>query len=546
MFQALTLRTKIVLLILGALVGMLAIATYSSIESRNNLMEGRRLLIKSAVEGGFNISTHYRQEEAAGRLSREEAQRRAIQAIAAARYGGTDGKTEYLYIWTREGVGVSHVNPKLIGQHMLDKIKDGQGRYTLKDMMAALDKTPRGAYVDTAFPRPGQKEPLPKLQYIMAFEDWNWVIGTGAYIDDIDTAFRHHLLLYLLITTLFLLLFGGFGLFTARSILNLVGGEPADAIRLMTQAAKGDLSHAAGARPKGSMLAAFDDMVSALRGIVTHINSESSSLADNAEKISEAAREITDAAHRQSEQATSMAASMEQVTVCIGHVADVAGDTQTTSSRAAQLAEDGTARIQDVRQGMHLLADTVRDSTGRIGTLDQRTGQIATIAGVINDIADQTNLLALNAAIEAARAGEAGRGFAVVADEVRKLAERTTQATVEIGNMITGLQSDTQAVVKSMSETLPHVERGMTATQVAADALSELMDGARQTLHRAQEVAHATKEQSLANNSIAKTVEEIANREEETSASMNAMADAAVQVRASARQLSELVRQFRC
>ena len=169
----LSLRAKIILIVLAALIGMAVISVFSITATKRDLTDGRKEVIKSQVEGGHNLLVYYHGLETSGKLSREEAQKQAAEAVGAAKYGGADGKTEYVYIWTNKGIGVMHVKRELIGQDMLEKIKDGLGRFTLKDIMAAVQASPRGAFVDTAFPRPGGKEPMPKLQYVMAFEPWS-------------------------------------------------------------------------------------------------------------------------------------------------------------------------------------------------------------------------------------------------------------------------------------------------------------------------------------------------------------------------------------
>jgi len=174
-----------------------------------------------------------------------------------------------------------------------------------------------------------------------------------------------------------------------------------------------------------------------------------------------------------------------------------------------------------------------------------RAKQVSTIASVIKDIAGQTNLLALNAAIEAARAGEQGRGFAVVADEVRKLAERTSSATLEIEQMISGIQDDTVGAVEAMNAALPEVQEGVQLASSASESLLAIENGARRTLERVGEVADATKEQSSASTSIAQRVEQIANAVEETTATIRGTAESAHELENIASNLKQLISRFR-
>jgi methyl-accepting chemotaxis protein len=462
------------------------------------------------------------------------------------RYGGKDGKSEYVYSFTTDGVGIYHVIKERIGQNMLEKIKDAQGNYTWKDILAAVKQSPGGAYLTTFTARPGQKETVPKLGYVMLFEPWSWVLGTGVYIDDINDEFQKRLVTNLAFAGILILLIGAFGFVIARGVLRQVGGEPVDAIALMLRASAGDLTGEMPHAAKGSMLGSMGEMVRSIRSMVQEIGDGSTRLSRGAEHISAASREVAVASQHQSDATSSMAAAIEEMTVSINHISDSASDTQANSSTSVSLSEDGFARIEAATHEIREIASTVSDASGRIRKLEERANQISSIAGVIKDIAGQTNLLALNAAIEAARAAEQGRGFAVVADEVRKLAERTAAATIEIEQMIAGIQSDTVQVVGVMDAALPQVEAGVKAAEGAAESLRQIKEASQSTLASIREVADATKEQSVASNSIAQKVEEIATMVDQTTAAMQSNADTAADMEKIAGELSALVSRFRC
>ena len=546
MLERMKLRTKIILLVVAALLGMVVIASLSAIATKRDLTEGRKVLIKSIIESAHNTATFYHAQEVAGALTREQAQKAVIDTLLAARYGGADGKTEYVYALTMQGVFVAHIKTELIGQNMLEKLVDGQGRFTLKDIIAAAKTGQGGAFVDTAFPRPGEKVPVEKLQFAKAFDPWNWVFGTGVYMDDIDTEFYRRLAKDLSVTGVLLAAIALLGFIIARGVLRQVGGEPAEAIELMKRAASGDLTVEVRSAPQGSMLASMGEMVGAIRNMVSEISHSSTRLTRGAESISTASRDVAMASERQSDATQTMAAAIEEMTVSINHISDSAKDTQENSLTSLGLSEDGCGRVETATHEIREIANRVSDASGRIRKLEERANQISSIAGVIKDIAGQTNLLALNAAIEAARAGEQGRGFAVVADEVRKLAERTSAATIEIEQMITGIQSDTVEVVGVMDAALPQVAAGVQAAEGAAESLRRIKDGAQTTLQRIREVADSTQEQSIASNSIAQKVEEIASMVEETSASMHSTAETAEELEKIAGELTQMVSRFRC
>ena len=380
----------------------------------------------------------------------------------------------------------------------------------------------------------------------MAVPEWQWVTGTGVYVDDVDEAVKKATIADALLSLIILAVVGVVAFFVSRSIVRQLGGEPAEAIALMSRAATGDLTVDFKSTAKGSILESAGQMTQSLRKMVSDIGESSQRLSQGAERINTAAHEVAVASQRQADSTQAMASAIEEMTVSVTHISDRANDTQQSSRASVALSDDGFARIQVASNEINEIASTVSDASARIGKLEERARQISSIAGVIKDIAGQTNLLALNAAIEAARAGEQGRGFAVVADEVRKLAERTSVATVEIEEMISGIQSDTVQVVGVMGEALPQIEAGVSAAGGAAESLQKIKEGAEATLASISEVADATKEQSVASNSIAQRVEQIAQMVEETSAAMQSTADTADEMNRIAADLSQLVSRFRC
>jgi len=544
MLNKLTLRARLTLIVAAAILGMVLIALLSAFNARSAMLDAHKEQIRTGVHGMFNIVSHYQSEAAAGKLSEDDAKRMAAEAIRRARYGGSDGKTEYYYIWTMDGVSVAHARSELEGKNMADKIKDGKGNYTVKHMIAELQNA-NEAFVETEFPRPGSNVPIPKLQFVMKFPQWGWMIGTGVYLDTVDEAFRRQLFSQLGAALVPILLIGLLSLVVSRSVLGQIGGEPARAAEVMKLVADGDLTTGVGDVPKGSLLHDLGTMIQSLRQIMNDIRRDAGSVVHNAERISASSHEVAEAAQQQADATSSMAAAIEELTVSSNHISDNANDTEQNSKEALSLAGQGAQRVEQATSAIQQIAGTVSQASDRIRALDERANQISTIAAVIKDIAGQTNLLALNAAIEAARAGEQGRGFAVVADEVRKLAERTSTATTEIEQMISGIQHDTVGAVEAMKAALPEVDQGAQLANAAADALSAIEQGATQTLDRIREVADATREQSVASTSIAQRVEQIASMVEETSRSMAGMAEAAESLENVAVNLDQIVSRFK-
>jgi methyl-accepting chemotaxis protein len=209
------------------------------------------------------------------------------------------------------------------------------------------------------------------------------------------------------------------------------------------------------------------------------------------------------------------------------------------------VAKEGSAVVDKTRDEVMKIEVTVKDSATMIESLGQRSSQIGEIVNVINDIADQTNLLALNAAIEAARAGEQGRGFAVVADEVRKLAEKTGKATTEISEMIRAIQGETGKAISSMKESLHRVEAGVDYSTKAGDSLRSIVTSVTELQSMVQSVASATEEMSTVSGQITEDVDTLAKNSRDTSVCSDVVSNAASQLVTVSQHLRKIAGQFK-
>ncbi|WP_371324397.1 methyl-accepting chemotaxis protein [Dechloromonas sp. ZY10] len=352
----------------------------------------------------------------------------------------------------------------------------------------------------------------------------------------------HHLIL--LLGTVAILL----SLLLAWSITRSVVAPIREAVAAAGRIASGDLTQplqASGRDEVAELLQALQRMQSDLGQIVAALQAKSNELGEAASGLAATAQQVSQATQEQSESASSMAASVEEMTVSIGQVADYAGDAERLSGDAGRLTDSGSEVIASLVHEMHEIAGSNERASATMRSLSESSHAISNVVSVIKEVADQTNLLALNAAIEAARAGEQGRGFAVVADEVRKLAERTTLSTEEIRGMIEKIQLDAQHAQSDIETRTAIVERGVELARNAGDSISQIRDGSGRVVHAVADIASAIEEQRSASTSIAGSVERIAQMSEENSAAVGQAADAARHLQTLAGDLRTLASRFR-
>ncbi len=295
----------------------------------------------------------------------------------------------------------------------------------------------------------------------------------------------------------------------------------------------------------GKLLGSMKNMVDKWRSVVGRISASATNLSSAATELSASAEQMSKGSGVQAERASMVATSSEEMSQTVLDVAKNAGSVSKAAGDTAKTARDGETVVDRAVKEVKEIASTVNDSSKFVQSLGDRSKQIGEIVGVINDIADQTNLLALNAAIEAARAGEQGRGFAVVADEVRKLAERTADATSEIGTMIKSVQDDVGKAVEIMGNASTKVDRGVKLSEEAGGSLTTIVAAVDDLQTIIQQIASATEEMSATSEEISRDVEQIASISKETSSSSAQTAQAAGELATLSVTLENIVKEFR-
>ncbi|MCB1957280.1 MAG: MCP four helix bundle domain-containing protein [Rhodocyclaceae bacterium] len=333
-----------------------------------------------------------------------------------------------------------------------------------------------------------------------------------------------------------------------RGLQRQLGAEPGEVAEVATRIAAGRLDQPialARGDDKGSVMAAMKQMQEGLHGIVGQISQAAQQIAAASGQLSGSGDEARQMSESQSEAAASMAAAMEEMAVSISHISDNAQDAQGLALEAGQSATRGHAVVDSASAEMVKVADLVAESAQTIERLAVESDNIGAIVGVIREIADQTNLLALNAAIEAARAGEQGRGFAVVADEVRKLAERTAQSTGEIVGLVNSIQSESRAARDQMQAGTEQVSRSRALSVEAGAAITEISEVLDRALGSVRSISESLDEQRSTSALVANKVEAVAQSADESASSVRAISEAAHDMTRVAGALSQTISTFR-
>lgn len=319
-------------------------------------------------------------------------------------------------------------------------------------------------------------------------------------------------------------------------------------IEIADRIAQGDLTVEVEVRSQdetGQLMTAMKNMVENLRQVVSRTVDISTTIASASAQLHATSEQIATGAEEVASQTNTVATASEEMSATSGDIARNCTMVADAARLTTESATTGAAVVNETISGMTIIAERVRRTSNNVEALGGRSEQIGNIVGTIQDIADQTNLLALNAAIEAARAGEQGRGFAVVADEVRALAERTTAATREVGEMIKAIQGETREAVNSMIEGVAEVEKGAVFSRKSGEALDEILGRINEVSMQINQIATAAEEQTATTGEVTGNIQQITDVVRQTARGAEETASAAAQLADQAQELQSLVSRFR-
>lgn len=534
--------TQLVMFAGIAFLGVITVALSSLFALRTTMINDRMAEARNHVEAATSTVAAYQRLEQDGKLTHEAAQKQALDAIRVMRWG------KHGYLWVNDMVPrmVMHpIKPELDGKDLSD-YADPKGR-KLFVMFVDVVRRDQSGYVSYSWPVPNSADSVDKTSYVQGFAPWQWVIGSGVYLEDVSAAFTRRAATGCAVTLIVLIVSGAGAFWITRRMLRQLGGEPAYAVVVADRIAGGDLTQAikVAARTEGSILASLVHMQDQLRSMLGQTLCSARQVATSVDRLSAEANEICLAAQIQSGAIGQTKDAIDDISRSVTRVSDLAQETCDHSREVAEFSIQGEALAQAASVDINGVAGSVEGSSQLIRQLDSRAHEIGTIANVIKEIADQTNLLALNAAIEAARAGEQGRGFAVVADEVRKLAERTSAATQEISRTIGAIQADTRSAVAAMETAGPVIASGVAKAGQAADALRQIREQSHNMLNKISSLAHSAQEQAGSANIIVESARQAREASARTESVTGNSLQTATTLEHAADELFQVIGRFR-
>ena len=549
---------------------------------KQTMVEDVERELKIETETAISIIKQVYDRQQKGELTEEQAKKQAADLVRDLRYD--DGKG-YFWVDTYDGVNVVLLGRDTEGKSRIS-LTDPSGKQFIKEMIENGRKD-GGGYTDLMFAKPNETTPLPKRNYTASFEPYKWVLGTGVWIDYIDSrvaaeqaaadeAFKSTLINTVIINIVLLAIFAALGLWAANTIvgpLHIV----TDRLGVM---ATGDLREDSSLEEVFHRTDEIGEMSRALHKVQMEVSNMMRQIIESSQQVAASCQQLTDSSEQSaevsgtvansivnvagscSEQFTevenassnieSLSQSMERFKKTIEHAGSVVAE-------AKGQADSGEKEVTGAVKQMELIEQSVSQSAQVIEELGKESDKIGTIVDAISQIAEQTNLLALNAAIEAARAGEHGRGFAVVADEVRKLAEQSSSSAGEISSLIGSIQEKARNAVAVMHEGVSQVQNGVGAVNGAGNSFKDIAGMVEQVVDETAEmqrtvvslakntgtIADAINKISEMSRNVASEAESVSAATEEQTATMNEIAGASRRLTEMAESMESSVERFK-
>ncbi len=539
--RSLKIRSRLQLILAIVLLSFLIFISLMLNQFHSTLLTQKYNTTQNVVETAYSVIAHFHELEKNGTLTTTEAQTMAKDTIKEMRYQGND----YFWINDHTPTMIMHpIKPSLNGKN-LSNTTDPNGTYLFREFVKTVEAEQAG-FVPYLWPKPGFDDPVEKISYVKGFKAWGWIIGSGIYLDDVESEYSKVMFLVLAAGGALFIVMVFLTIFIQRSILTPLN-ETVDVMENIAQG-EGDLTQRLTVKGNDELTlltSHFNTFCEKISALILNVHVNANNVKTTAVSLSDINNQARSLACDQNAQTEQLEAAMDQMKQTIDEIAQNAENAAQETQQGRELVSDGQKVIEVTVEEINALSDTVSKAAEAIKVLANESDNIGSVLEVIRGIAEQTNLLALNAAIEAARAGEQGRGFAVVADEVRTLASRTGQSTEEIQTMIQNLQQGASSAVsviersaKQSTETTEHVQQANVALNKISEIINHVSDMNTQ-------VAAAAEEQSLSANEINESAHRISGLSKESLQGVEEAANSSEELRNMGEELSDQINQFK-
>jgi len=529
-------------ILVGIVIFGLIVLSISSLTHQYNALKNEQYLkTQNVVETAYSIIDHFYELEQNKALTQTQAQSQAIQTIRALRYD----ETNYFWINNYQPEMVMHpIKPALEGKSLSNN-KDPDGKVLFVDMVNIVKKDGEG-FIPYKWPKPGKDKPVEKIAFVKGFNQWQWIVGSGVYLDSIDTAFSEQRNLIILNAVVMILAIILLSYFIGKSIL-IPTRLAADMMKDISQG-EGDLTRTLneeGNDEISELSKSFNSFISKMRESLTNVSQSVRDVNEHVHTVDESSKTSQSFIELQNDSSTQVAAAMEQMTHQIHDVSRNAEAAEEAANDAAKNASTGKNVVAKTITAIETLSSNIETVSRVTEDLANESHNIGSVLDVIRSISEQTNLLALNAAIEAARAGEHGRGFAVVADEVRTLASRTGKSTDEIQSMITKLQEGTKAAVEAVKASQTLSVSTVDQASSANTSLNEIERLVSVITEMNSQIARATEQQTSAADEVNLRINDLSHSTEQSLSNTKQLTDASDKLKQSSSELSNVVNRFK-
>lgn len=514
---------------------------------KKNLTEDYDTSIRNQVQTAMSLLNYAHKKYEAGELTEDEAKALGISLVKELRYG----ESGYFWIDDTNGILIGHPeSPEKEGANRLN-VQDPEGTYLIQNIIAAATSGKNNGFSEYMWEKPNVEGLVKKRAYSQLFEPWNYIISTGNYMDDIEALVTTHekelhskvassIFGQVVIIIIMIILFGAIGhIFSKRISKNIT--TIADHVESIAHydLSQSDLNLAT-KDEIGKLSVSVNQMVSHLKEMIQKIakasievdrtseelNASAYSVQTSSNQIAAAMQELATGSELQEKYANELSVSMNEFATQVSQLSHNGEAIKSSSDEVLLLANNGNDLMDSSIEQMSKIDYIVNQSIQRVEGLDIQAREISQLVSVIKEIADQTNLLALNAAIEAARAGEHGKGFAVVADEVRKLAEQVSVSVTDITMIASNIQNESSMVKQYLQDGYKDVEQGTTKIKATGETFTQINYAVTQMATSISAISANLADMANNSQTINHSIQEVASISQETTASIEQTADA--------------------